>query len=410
MTVTQAAESALGSACPVTPAGPGDAVDGTPAGLVARPASTDEVAEVMRAAAAHGLSVVPRGRGTKQTWGRPPSAADVVVDLAAMDAVLDHAAGDLIVETQAGARLEDVQAQVATAGQRLVVDDTVPGASMGGTLAAHTSGPQRMLVGTVRDLLIGVTVVRADGVVAHAGGRVVKNVAGYDLGKLLIGSYGTLGVVTEAVFRLHPVPEARRWVAVDVPDAVRAHEVVHRVVHAQVVPHAVEVETTDGGGFRVAVLLGGREAGVVQRCAATRELLGPTAADLDAEPDPTYPWAPGETGLKLTCLLSGVGELLGAAHGVGARVRGSAGTGVLYAALPPAPAADVAVAVERLRATCTLLGGSAVVVDAPAEVKQVVDVWGPVPGGDAGLDLMRRVKDRFDPEHRLAPGRFVGGI
>ena len=105
-----------------------------------------------------------------------------------------------------------------------MLDETVRGASIGGTLATNASGPLRMLVGTARDLLIGITVVRADGVVAKAGGRVVKNVAGYDLGKLLIGSFGTLAVVTEAVFRLHPVPEVQRWVTVPVDDPARAHD------------------------------------------------------------------------------------------------------------------------------------------------------------------------------------------
>ena len=114
-----------------------------------------------------------------------------------------------------------MQEVVGRGGQRLALDETVPGASIGGTLATNTSGPRRVATGTARDLLIGITVVRADGVVAKAGGRVVKNVAGYDLGKLMIGSFGTLAVVTEAVFRLHPLPDTRRWVSVPVADPAR---------------------------------------------------------------------------------------------------------------------------------------------------------------------------------------------
>lgn len=195
-------------------AGPQDRVDDVAARWVARPTSTAEVAEVMKAAAADGLTVVPRGAGTKLGWGPAPSSADVLLDLGGMDQVQDHQAGDLIVDVQAGASLAAVGATLAEQDQRLVVDETVPGATVGGSIAAHASGPERLLVGTVRDLLIGVTMVRADGVVAKAGGRVVKNVAGYDLGKLLIGSFGTLGVITEAIFRLHPVPEARAWVSI----------------------------------------------------------------------------------------------------------------------------------------------------------------------------------------------------
>ena len=157
-----AARESVTSACEdVRTGGEDDSVDLVVPGLVARPTSTQQVSEVLRAAAAHSLTVVPRGRGTKMTWGMPPSSADVLVDLGAMDEVLDHQAGDLIVETQAGVRLAELQALVGKEGQRLVLDETVPGASVGGTLATNASGPQRVLVGTARDLLIGITVVRA---------------------------------------------------------------------------------------------------------------------------------------------------------------------------------------------------------------------------------------------------------
>ncbi|NUR07069.1 MAG: FAD-binding oxidoreductase [Nocardioidaceae bacterium] len=400
MTTTTTAYDAVASACDdVREGGPDDAVDGVPVGAVARPASTEQVAEVVRAAAARGLTVVPRGRGTKLTWALPPTSADVVVDLSAMDRVLDHAAGDLIVEAQAGTRLADVQATVGGAGQRLVLDETVRGASIGGTLATNASGPQRMLVGTARDLLIGITVVRADGVVARAGGRVVKNVAGYDLGKLMIGSYGTLAVVTEALFRLHPVPAVQRWVSVPVDTPDRAHQLAQAVVHGQTVPGALEVDWPAGGTGTLTVQYGGNPDGVEGRVATALSLLGAEAVVADETPAgwASYPWGAGETGVKLTFVLSGLRDVIEAAHEVGATVRGSAGTGVVHAALTDPAGLDV------LRAVCGRHGGSAVVVDAPAEVKRSVDVWGPVPG----LDLMRRVKDQFDAEHRLAPGRFV---
>jgi glycolate dehydrogenase FAD-binding subunit len=406
-TLTGTAHDALSSACEDVREGrPDDAVDGVPVGLVARPGTTEQVAEVMKAAAAHRLTVVPRGRGTKMTWGLPPASADVLVDLSTMDRVLDHAAGDLIVEAQAGTPLADLQAVVGQAGQRLVIDETVPGASVGGALASNAAGPQRMLVGTARDLLIGITVVRADGVVAKAGGRVVKNVAGYDLGKLMIGSLGTLAVVTEALFRLHPVPEVRRWVSVPVADPQRAHDLAQAVVHGQTVPGALEVDWPADGPGTLTVQYGGKPDGVEDRVGTARSLLGGDASVSEDEPDgwSSYPWRAGETGLKLTFVLSGLRDVLAVTRDVGAAVRGSAGTGVVYAALDRPD--DVPAALDRLRSVCARHRGSAVVVDAPAEVKRAVDVWGPVPA----LDLMRRVKDQFDPEHRLAPGRFVGGI
>ena len=399
-----AARDALASVCEVHDAGPGDQVDGVVPSLVARPASTAQVSEVLRAASAHRLTVVPRGRGTKLSWGMPPTSADVVLDLAAMDQVLDHAAGDLIVATQAGARLRDVQDVVAQGGQQLAVDETVAGASVGGTLATNASGPRRMATGTMRDLLIGLTVVRADGVVAKAGGRVVKNVAGYDIGKLMVGSYGTLAVVTEALFRLHPVAETRRWVTADFDDAHRAQEMAQTVVHAQVVPTAVEVDRPAGDGGRLHVLVEGRPEGVERRSQTVQELLGGTATTAAVAPPgwASYPWGEGQTAMKLTCVLSGVGDVLASAHEVGASVRGSAGAGVLYAAVTQREPEVV----QRLREVCARHQGTAVVLDAPAAVKQQVDVWGPIPA----LDLMRRVKERFDPEGLLSPGRFVGGI
>jgi glycolate oxidase FAD binding subunit len=415
VTLDTTAREAIGSACAdVRDAEVGDDVDGVVPGVVARPADTAQVAEVLRAAAAHRLTVVPRGRGTKLSWGCPPASADVLLDVSVLDQVLEHAAGDLIVATQSGVAMTDLQQVVARGGQRLALDETVSGASIGGTLVTNASGHHRVATGTTRDLLIGITVVRADGVVAKAGGKVVKNVAGYDLGKLLIGSFGTLAVVTEAIFRLHPVPVARRWLSTPVPDAAQAQTAVQAVLHGQAVPAAIEVERSVDGQA-VHVLLEGREDGVDGRAAAVRKLLGGATTESRDEPagGATYPWDTSATGddratcLKLTFALSGLADVLTAAGDTGLHVRGSAGTGVVYAALDAGtPVADVGTAVDRLRDTCTKHGGSAVVVDAPAAVKAAVDVWGRIPA----LDLMRRVKDQFDPDHRLAPGRFVGGI
>ena len=167
------------------PAGDGDAIAGVPARFVAAPGSADEAAAVVRAAAVHDLSAVVRGAATKLDWGSPPERLDLVLDTRRLTGVVEHAAGDLIVVVRAGTPLADLSTKLAAAGQQLALDAPLPGATVGGTVAVNTSGPRRMVYGTVRDLLIGVTVVRPDGVVARAGGKVVKNVAGYDLGKLV---------------------------------------------------------------------------------------------------------------------------------------------------------------------------------------------------------------------------------
>ncbi|GAA3961864.1 FAD-binding oxidoreductase [Actinoplanes auranticolor] len=369
-----------------------DTVAGVPARFVAAPASTEEAAAVLRDAVRDDLAVVVRGGGTKLDWGMPPRRLDLIVDTRRLTGVVEHAAGDLIVVLRAGTPLDGLD----LAGQQLALDSPVPGATVGGAVATATSGPRRQLYGTARDLLIGMTVVRPDGRVAHAGGKVVKNVAGYDLGKLFTGSYGTLGLITECAFRLHPRPGVSALVLRTAP-ATEIGALLAAVRAEQVVPSAVEIDAPAEGPVTLAVLVEGTATGVRDRAARLEKVLGGQATDEFPSWWGRYPW--DRVGMKLTVPLSHVPDLLTA----GVAIRGSAGTGVLYADAPVESAPTV---VERLRATAVRAGGHAVVLTAPQPVREIVDMWGPV----AGLTLMRRVKDRFDPGHRFAPGRFVGGI
>ena len=394
-------------------AGPDDAVGAVPASVVASPATTDQAAALLATADRAGLDVAFRGRGTALGWGAPPSALDLLVDTTRMDAVVEHAAGDLICVVQAGARLDDVNARVREHGQQLALDQPVAGASVGGTLATARSGPRRMRYGAPRDLVLGVTVVRADGVVAKAGGKVVKNVAGYDLAKLVTGSYGTLALVTESVFRLHPLPAATRWLGVTCADAASGARVAHTVTASQLAPSAVEVERRPGtSAVDVRVLLEGTAQGVEQRSVDVLSLLGQGAGEVgDVDEPAALPAGPGDLLVKVAVPLSGVPQLLAAVaaaedrHGVPLHLRGSAGVGVLHVGAP-ADTAPEAVAGLLADLRTVTAEGSAVLLQAPPAVRAAVDAWGPVPG----LALMRRVKDQFDPQHRLAPGRFVGGI
>jgi len=265
-----------------------------------------------------------------------------------------------------------------------------------------------MLYGTVRDLLIGVTVIRPDGAIAKAGGKVVKNVAGYDLGKLVAGSYGTLGLIAECVFRLHPLPAMSAYVWREVETADEAARIAAAVIGAQVVPTALEIDAPADGGFTVGVLLEGVPAGVEQRVQTAQKLLGGDPATGDTAPAwwGRYPWGNGDVGLKLTSPLSQVHHLLKATRApVG--LRGSAGTGVFYAGIPgDTDPGLIANLVSDLRAEARAGGGHCVVLTAPEPIRDRLDVWGPIDG----LTLMRRVKEQFDPDGRFAPGRFVGGI
>jgi glycolate oxidase FAD binding subunit len=384
----------------VRDAAPADAVDGVSARVVVSPTDQDAVARVLSVCQEIGLAVVPRGGGTKLGWGAAPSRVDVVLDLSGLDRLVEHTAGDLVAVVQAGRRLDDLQADLGQAGQWLAVDPPRRG-TVGGLVATASTGPIRLYAGPVRDLVIGATVVRADGVVAKSGGKVVKNVAGYDLGKLFTGSYGTLGVLSQVALRLHPLPERSTWVCVPVTSPTAARDAVLRVAHSHLVPSGVELDWHDGAG-ELAVRLDGIPNGVAARTADAEELLGPGATSRDEPPE----WwgaepSGGEVLLKVTHEVASLGEVLAA---VGDRhTRGSAGVGTLYVSVPAEPAAEV---VAGLRSAAPRFGGAVVVLDAPLDVKAQLDVWGPV----RGLELMRRVKDQFDPNRVLSPGRFVGGI
>ena len=389
----------------VAEAGVGDIVDGVAARWVARPTSTQEVSAVLRATTGLGLHVVARGSGTRLSWGTPPRQLDLIVDTSRMAEIVAHAAGDLVVTVQAGLRLADLQSALAAHGQRLALDGA---GTVGGTIATGASGPLRYRYGSVRDLNIGITVVLADGTVARSGATVVKNVAGYDLAKLYTGSLGTLGVVTEAVFRLHPLPEASRWITVVATDPARAARAVAEVRSCRHNPVAIEVDRAlPGGPVTVGTAVEGVTAGIGTRADAVAGLLRRAAetSAATAETPPDWwgqpPSAADRPAVVVTCEPTGLADLLTRAPG---SLRGSAGAGVLVAGLDDGDLLGAELA--ELRSIAARHGGTAVLRCAPPQRKADLDVWGPVPA----LGLMRRLKDEFDPEHRLAPGRFVGGI
>ena len=473
---------ALAAACPTArPAQPGDAVAGVLPRFAASPATVAQASELLRTAAAHDLAVVPRGGGSKLDWGAPPRRCDLVVDTTGLDQVVEHAAGDLVVRVQAGVSLARLAEALAGAGQQLALDPppsqaggpeptgltgTVGGtlatgatpspapplaaqawlgATVGGTLATGAAGPRRLRYGTPRDLLIGITVVRADGAVATAGGKVVKNVAGYDLGKLFTGSLGTLGLIVEAVFRLHPRPAATAYVTLDCAGPQQACRAVAAAAGSDLAPSAVELDRpARDQPLRVAVLVEGDLDGTAERAALMCALLGGGAA---TQPSPPGWWgwpagAPaaggptaagnGQAGtlIRIGFWAAGLPRVLhlideaSRAAGLDPAVGGSAAAGVIYVAVrPDADPAAVAALVSGLRAALAHgdadarpgsapvpdsppVLASAVVVHAPPGARDLMDLWGPVPA----LPLMRAVKDQFDPGHRMAPGRFAGGI
>jgi glycolate oxidase FAD binding subunit len=452
----------LASACAhMTPAGPADAVAGTPARYVAAPASTAEASALLRAAAGLGLTVVARGSGSRLDWAPAPLSCDLIIDTGRLGKILEHTAGDLVVSVQAGVRLDDLAGVLAAAGQRLALDPPGSGGTVGGLIATGAAGPLRFRYGSPRDLLIGITVIRADGTIAKAGGKVVKNVAGYDIGKLFAGSYGTLGLIAEATFRLHPLPECTAWITLDCPDPAAASAAVHAIADSPLAPAAIELDwPAAASSISVSALLEGDEASVAGRAdrlgqllerAVPRELTG-NASALPGHRTPAEAEEPGsessdgragadagaagrafrvlgppssgrgrpETLLriafwagKLAPVLTSIREAAGQ-HGLDPAIGGSAGAAVLDVVVGEGAVADaVAGFVADLRAS---LGGlnagmlpataSAVVLHAPPAIRDAVDMWGPV----QSPELMRAVKNQFDPDNRMAPGRLPGGI
>ncbi|MEU9887452.1 FAD-binding oxidoreductase [Sphaerisporangium sp. NPDC051011] len=432
-------------------AGPGDAVAGVTPRWVTLPETTGEAALVMRAAAEHGLAVVPAGGGTKLSWGYAPARCDLLLDTRRLNRVLEHEAGDLVVRVQAGITISALAAALGEAGQQLALDVPAGEATVGGVLATATAGPRRLRHGTARDLLIGITVVLADGTIARSGGKVVKNVAGYDLGKLFTGSLGTLGVITEATFRLHPLPASRAWVTAASPDP-RVLTAVASLAGSRLEPSALELDRPVARGpVTVAALFEGVAA--AERAKAAAGLLGegsaissgPPAwwgrlpgeepADLQEEaaslgdqslaerPMESFP---GDRALEERVARSGgfllelrvppasAGRALAAvaragddAGGLPVHVRGSAASCVLYLAPPvDTPPGAAEIFVTSLRTEVARDGGRLVVWTAPPEAAARLDRFGPV----GAAALMRRVKERFDPEGRMSPGRLAGAL
>jgi glycolate oxidase FAD binding subunit len=383
---------------------------------VAAPESTDEAAAVLRVAAEHELAVVARGAGSRLGWGAPPARCDLLIDLSRMAAVVEHSAGDLVARIQAGARMGDVAAVLARDGQEIALD--VPGeATIGGVVATGLAGPRRLRYGTPRDLLIGITIVRADGTVARSGGKVVKNVAGYDLGKLLAGSAGTLALITEATFRLHPLPAAKAYVTAEYVATGVACDAVAAAANSPLVASAVELSRPEPGGpIRIGVLIEGSADGVAARAMRMAGLLGPA----DTSPAPPSWWrgapaAEGGTLVRVSFWVSALPTVLDAIDaaardsGVSPVVYGSAGAGVLYLQLDgDASFKGSAIARFALALRSALAGerGGVVVLAAPGPVREALASGGGMAGSVPSLALMRAVKDQFDPGRRLAPGRF----
>jgi glycolate oxidase FAD binding subunit len=410
---------------------PDYAVDGMLPAIAVSPANAEETAAVLAAAGACEAAVIPWGGGSGMMIGNIPARYDLALDLTHQNRVLAHVAEDLTVVVQAGVRLRDLQEHLAHRGQYLPLDPPFPEkATIGGILASNAGGPWRHAYGWPRDWLLGMKVALPDGGIVKCGGRVVKNVAGYDVGKLFMGSFGTLGVILEAAFKVLPVPASRMTAMAFFESPVEA-------VQAALAVHArnLRVESLDVLNPEAAKSVLGREARAGLCClilsaagnhAAVDRTLKDTAevcegfgamltalATQRAESIWTKVRAfslgsvKDEVGLRISVPSSQVAELLQSPllSSKTAKYISRPALGGVYSWLPCAKNALPSVA--ELRALAAGLGGIAVVESCPPSLRPTLGTW---PDASPAAGLMAKVKEALDPGSIMSPGRFVGGL
>jgi len=387
------------------------------------PASAEELAEILAAASRNGQRVAIRGGGTKG-GGSLPAPADIVLSTRRLDAVLAHRDGDLTATVQAGATLADTNRTLATHRQWIPLDAPWSDrATIGGIAATNDAGPRRHRYGAPRDLIIGIDIVLADGTAAKAGGIVVKNVAGYDLSRLMTGSFGTLAVIVAATFKLFPIASSSRTVTIDLCDgsakapAERLAAILAALATSQLTPTAIELQRPPG---RLLVRFETIETAAEQQAAAVVAMAadaGCATEVLSGDPELAVweahgerPWERDGAVVKVALLPAEIAPLVACLNETTGEhecdLIGRAGAGSLLMRIG-GHAGHQATVVSALRERLPPGQGSAIVVRGSRELRALVDPWGPM--GDA-LPLMREIKKRFDPLGVLNPGGGPGGL
>jgi len=375
------------------------------------PASLEEASSALAGLAAQRLTVGITGADAPR--GAAAVAVDEIVSTRLLDRIVDYAPSDQIVTVEAGMTVARLQAALRERNQRLALDPPQPDrTTIGGAVAAASYGPLRTRYGTAKDLIVGMTIVRADGTMARGGGKVVKNVAGFDIPKLMVGTYGTLALIGTVTFRLHPLAQQTSEAVFQGCDAEAIRRIVVAMTDARLEPSAT-FAVYDGAAYALCVRFEGFRAGVAAQRDTLAEIAGlaPSDSSLDALHDAARTF--GELQVKITAPASRLGEMheraiapvFGALDDARCTVYPS--VGVAFAGGRCTEMASVLTALQETRSWAEAAGGTLVTTQAPAALRAAFDPWGTPPPSFA---LMRELKQRFDPERRLNPGGFVGGL
>ena len=409
------------------------AIDGMTPRWIVHVSSVEQVSAILTLASEESLAVVPRGSGSALDLGHPPTRVDLVLDLGGMNRVVDYNPDDLTASVEAGLLAGAFAARLSPRRQFLPIDP--PGGSartLGGLAATAAHGPLRARYGSLRDALLGVRFVQADGVVTWGGARVVKSVTGYDVPKLMVGSLGTLGVLCELTLRLHPQPDAEATLLLLFDSVDAASDCVAGLLDSSLQPNRVEF--VNGAALRrlglderpsvaIAVSIGSVDAAVREEIAAVERLARMGGGRSEPRASgwwDTYATMLVDAGRVLTLHVStlpsrlaatvraveqGVAEL---APGQAVVIAGCVALGTLDVLLGESAVPTAVRLLERVRETVAQHGGHAILRRAPLAVRRAVDPWGPV--DPEALAVMRALRDEFDPKRVLNPGRFVGGL
>ena len=400
------------------PAMDGDVICGVAPRWVVEPENEQQVAAVLAVANSASIGVIPRGGGSKLDWGNPPKRADLVLSMDRLNRIIEHAWADLTVTVEAGCILQSLQNALGQHGQRLALDGLWPErATVGGAISTNDSGTLRLRFGALRDLIIGVTLALSDGTLASSGGKVVKNVAGYDLPKLATGALGTLGVITRAVFRLHPLCPTTSSLTFAPSNWEEMQKLLHSIQDSKLAHTAFQIRAASGSPPQADILFEATQAGLAAQTEHLRALLGSASV---TDSSSTQVWQARQTLFsslnensviaKFSVLPSDIARAMQWIDGVFFSKHSSwhaviQATGLGWLRFD-VDASSLDKGLRAVREQFERASGSFVLAHRPAFL-YAFDAWGNP--GDA-LPLMRAVKSRLDPQNTLNPGRFVGGI